>query len=741
MIAGPDSLLVVDDDTMNRDLMLRRLSKRGFDAHLAGNGQEALDWINANPVDLVLLDVEMPDMNGLDVLKILRQKYTPAQLPIIMVTGKASSDDVVAALAAGANDYVTKPIDFPVVLARIQTQLSRQHAEESLRESEERYALAARAANDGLWDWDLVAGKTYFSPRWKAMLGWEEHEISDDPDEWFRRIHPDDVDRVRSDISAHFDEASSHYEDEYRMLHRDGNYLWMLGRGLAIRDRNGKAYRMAGSQTDITRGKVVDVLTGLPNRVLFMDRLSRSFERARRMKDKTLALIFLDLDSFKLINDSLGHLIGDQLLVAIAGRLEATLRSSDTLARFGRNHTIARLGGDEFTILLEDISTPLDATRVAERIAKDLAVPFFVAGQELFPTASMGIAIHNPGYQSPEELLRDADTAMYSAKALGKGRYEIFDANMRANTIARLQLETELRRAIERREFENYYQVIVSLTTGKVWGFEALVRWRHVNRGIVSPNEFIPVAEETGLIVPLGQWVLETACQQMRLWQTRFSEDPPLFISVNLSARHFLQSDLLHQCRSVLQRTQLSHRSLVIEVTESAMMPDPESAIQLMYQLKSLGVKIALDDFGTGYSSLSYLHRFPLDSLKIDRVFVSRIMEDDEIVRTIITLGRNLGLKVIAEGVETVEQMAKLQELGCEYAQGYYFSVPVNAQEATDLLAAKRHWTPFETPSGAPGALEKPAPFIVASWTPAGDSLRTIVNSEFGPTPSVNPIP
>jgi diguanylate cyclase (GGDEF)-like protein/PAS domain S-box-containing protein len=693
MNSRPDSLLIVDDDAMNRDLMMRRLMRRGFDASQASNGRGALDWIQTHPVDLVLLDVEMPDMNGVEVLGILRQTYTPAQLPIIMVTGKSSSDDVVAALAAGANDYVTKPIDFPVVLARIQTQLSRKHAEEALRESEERYALAARGANDGLWDWDLLSNKTYYSPRWKSQLGWEEHEIGNDPDEWFKRIHPDDVDRVRADIASHLEEQTPHYEDEYRVLHRDGNYLWMLGRGIAVRNGEGKAYRMAGSQTDITRGKVVDVLTGLPNRVLFMDRLSRSFERARRRKDKTFALIFLDLDSFKLINDSLGHLIGDQLLVAIAARLEATVRTTDSIARFGKNHTIARLGGDEFTILLEDITSARDVIRIAERISADLAIPFAVAGQELFPTASIGIALYNTSYQLPEEMLRDADIAMYSAKALGKGRCEIFDANMRANTIARLQLETELRRGIERREFENYYQVIVNLNTGKICGFEALVRWRHATRGIVSPGEFIPVAEETGLIVPLGQWVLQSACQQMRIWQARYKSEPPLLISVNLSARHFLQTDLVQQCRAVLYETQLSNSSLSLEVTESAMMPDPENAIELMNQLKGLGIKISLDDFGTGYSSLSYLHRFPLDSLKIDRSFVSRIMEDDEIVRTIITLGRNLGLRVIAEGIETIEQVAKLRELGCEFGQGYYFSVPVNAQEATDLLAEEHHWS------------------------------------------------
>ncbi len=692
MSLGPDSLLVVDDDPMNRDLMVRYLSKRGFQALPMISSSSALEFVKSHPVDLMLLDIEMPGMNGLDLLRLLRKTHTPSQLPIIMVTGRSNSDDAVTALGAGANDYVTKPIDFPVILARIQTQLSRKHAEEALRESQERYALAARGANDGLWDWDIAPDKMYFSPRWKSMLGWEEHEISDHPDEWFSRIHPDDIERVQSDIKAHLEESTPHYENEYRMLHRDGNYLWMLGRGLAVRDRAGKAYRMAGSQTDITRGKVVDILTGLPNRVLFMDRLRRAFERARRRKDKTIALLFLDLDSFKLVNDSLGHMIGDQFLVAIAGRLEATLRASDSVARFGRNHTIARLGGDEFTILLDDISCAHDAARVAERISIDLAKPFAVGGQELFPSASIGIALYNTSYQAPEELLRDADTAMYSAKALGKGRFEIFDANMRANTIARLQLETEFRRAIENNEFENYYQAIVSLETGRILGFETLVRWKHSGRGIVSPAEFMEVAEETGLIVPLSKWVLQNACQQMRFWQTRFLDNPPLMISINLSARHFLQSDLVQQCRAVLYETQLSHSSLNIEVTESAMMQNPESAIELMNQLKTIGVQIALDDFGTGYSSLSFLHRFPLDSLKIDRAFITRIAEEDEIVRTILTLGRNMGLKVVAEGVETAEQADKLLELGCQYAQGFYFCVPVNAQEATDLLAAQHPW-------------------------------------------------
>ncbi len=693
MTVSPHSLLVLHEDNSNRSQILQHLKGWGYDAAAAANANEALDYIQSHRVDLVLLDSGLSETNGIDALTMIRRTYSAEHLPVILLMAKVGAEEKTSVLEAGANDFIAKPLFMPVLLARLQAQLSRKRAEESLRESEQRYALAARVANDGLWDWDLVGNKIFYSPRWKAILGYEEHEISNDPDEWFRRIHPDDIDQISSGIAAHLEGQTPQLEDEYRMLHRDGNYLWMHCRGLAVRGADGKAFKMIGSQTDMTRGKVIDILTGLPNRVLFMDRLGRSFERARRQKDKTFALIFIDLDSFKLINDSHGHLIGDQLLVAIAGRLEATVRSSDSVVRLGRHHTVARLGGDEFTILLEDIANALDAAKVVERIANELAIPFTLNGQEFLLTASVGIALYSPAYhRDPDELLRDADMAMYYAKALGKGRFEVFDPRMRARAAAKQQMSAELQGALEKKEFDILYQSVVSLETGKIWGFEALIRWRHAARGTILPKEFLPVAEESGLIVAIGKWVLETACQQMRFWQSRFPDDPALLISINLSPRQLLQSDLVQQCRAILEETGLPRGSLNLEFTERILMADPESAIKLMCQLKSLGIKIALDDFGTGYSSLGRLNRFPIDSLKIDCSFVSRLMQDDEIVRTLLTLGRNLGLRVIAEGIETAEQAARLRELGCELAQGYYFSVPASAREATDMLAANRHW-------------------------------------------------
>ena len=687
MSPSPGTLLVVDDNEMNRDILSRRLRKHGYDVVTAVDGADALAMVDAQEFALVLLDIEMPGLSGLEVLKMLRERRSTIQLPIIMVTARQESADIVNALNCGANDYLAKPVDLAIAVARIQTQLARKQAEAALQESEERYALAAKGANDGLWDWNLRTNEIYFSARWKQMLGLSDETPTCNPDDWFGRVHPEDTDRLMADVAAHLDGLTPQLESQHRVLHSDGGYRWMLSRGVAVRNLDGKAYRMAGSQTDITEGKVSDPLTGLPNRILFLDRLGRSIERATR-HGEAFAVLFLDLDRFKLVNDSLGHLAGDRLLIAIAERLERSVRAVDTVARVGGQHTIARLGGDEFTILLEGVKHVSDAVRVAERIQDNLKRPFQLDGHEIFTSASIGIATSETGYNAPEDLLRDADTAMYQAKALGKARCEVFDADMREQAIARLDLETDLRRAVERKEFQLHYQPIVSFKTGLLAGFEALIRWRHPSRGLVEPAGFIQVAEETGLIVPIGSWVIGEACRQLRAWHVELPWTAGLSVHVNLSGKQFIQSDLADEIAAVLRETELPASNLSLEITESAIIENPTAVVAILEQLKALGVQISIDDFGTGHSSLSYLHRFPINSLKIDRSFVSSMSsEQSGIVSAIIGLAHALQLEVIAEGVETAPHLAQLTELGCEYGQGYLFAKPLDASRARMLLA------------------------------------------------------
>ncbi len=560
----------------------------------------------------------------------------------------------------------------------------------ALRASEERYALAARAANDGLWDWDLRNGRIYYSTRWKATLGYQEHEIGNTPAEWFDRVHPDDRESLEVRLAAHLKRLISSFEHEYRIAHHDGVYRWMSCRGLAVWDAGGRATRIVGSQTDITERKLAeqrllhdamhDGLTGLANRARFMDRLSHTIARTRRSGLPLFAVLFLDLDRFKLVNDSLGHLIGDQLLIGIARRLERCLRPGDTLAR---------LGGDEFTILLEELSGPQAAIAVAERISRLLEEPFHLAGQEVFSSTSIGIALSSSAdYQWPADVLRDADTAMYHAKMEGRSRYAIFDATMHDRARTRLQIETDLRRGFERGEFFVVYQPIVELGSRRIVGFEALLRWRHPQRGIILPSDFITIAEETGLIVPIGQFVLREACRQLYAWQQRHPTRP-LSVNVNLSPRQLADPDLVERTSAVIRETHVAPGDLRLEITETAIIEHGDTASRILLRLRELGVQICIDDFGTGYSSLSYLHRFPIATIKIDRSFVSQMnlsSENTEIVRTIISLARSLGMAAIAEGTETTEQLAQLRALSCEYGQGWLFAQALEADEAATLL-------------------------------------------------------
>ncbi len=692
-MTNPKPLLLVDDDPTNQDLLSRRLKRAGYATELAGSGYEALDVLARREVELVLLDSMMPGLSGIELLRQLRCRFSPARLPIIMVTALGESERIVEALNLGANDYISKPVDFPVALARIRAQIDRKRAEDALRESEERYALATRGANDGLWDWNLETQRVYFSARWKAMLGYGEAEIGDDPQEWMSRVHKEDLPSLQTQLAAHWEApASQECAIEHRLLHKDGSYRWMLSRGGVQRDGQAKAIRMAGSLTDITASKAFDPLTGLPNRTLFNERLAACLERVALEPEYPFAVLFLDLDRFKVVNDSLGHIAGDELLIHVAQRLRSAVRHAPPGNRGAAHDLIARLGGDEFAILLENVD-PEGAIRIAGRIRESIHTAFKLESREVFTTASIGIAPGNAAYRTPTEILRDADTAMYKAKSLGKSRCEVFDAGMRAQAVARLELESDLRRAVDNREFVLYYQPKVSLKTGKIVGVEALVRWRHPERGIVPPDEFIPLAEETGLIVPIGLWVLREACVAMRLWQAEFPTSPALEISVNVSVRQFREPELHAQIAAILAETQLDPATLQLEITESVLMDDLDTVADLLGGLKTLGVGLKIDDFGTGYASLKCLNRLPFDVLKIDRSFVVNMAQGDgtgETIRTILLLAENLGMEVVAEGIENKDQLTELQALHCDYGQGYYFSPPLEHDALGDLIRKAR---------------------------------------------------
>jgi len=431
-----------------------------------------------------------------------------------------------------------------------------------------------------------------------------------------------------------------------------------------------------------------DCLTGLPNRAMFLDRLGRAIARQQADPDYHFAVLFIDLDRFKVINDSLGHLAGDQLIVQVAERFLAALHELEPGAEAG---TLARLGGDEFTVLLDDIHASADAEQLAQRIQETLRLPFSLEGQEIYTTASIGITISTTGYTSSTEVLRDVDLAMYRAKAQGKARYEVYNEAMHQSAMARLKLETDLRRALLNQEFVVHYQPIVSLKSGEIAGFEALVRWQRSATELVYPSDFIDVTEDTGLILFLGIWVLREACRTLGRWHAEFPRSTPLTMSVNLSARQFGQPDLVQQVRQIIDETGVDPSTITLEITESVTMGDAEHAIRVLSQLREIGVRFSIDDFGTGYSSLSYLHRLPLDILKIDRSFIAAIDQDGEnlsIVRTIMRLAKDLGIDVVAEGTETTAQLAHLRDLDCEFGQGFYFSQPVDAGSIRQLLRA-----------------------------------------------------
>jgi diguanylate cyclase (GGDEF)-like protein/PAS domain S-box-containing protein len=712
MLATAETLrvLLVEDDEddylITRDL-LGSQDRIHFEVDWADSYGAARALIGVRDYDVYLIDYRLGAQTGLDLVRDSFGGEQPA--PVILLTGQNDYQVDLEATRLGVTDYLLKSqLDASMLERTIRYAVRHHRAITELRSSQERYALAVRGANDGIWDWDLIADRTYFSPRWKTMLGHTLAEIGESAEaDWLARVHPDDIGRLRAAIDRHLAGRAPHFESEHRIRHATGGYRWVLSRGVAIRDRDGKATRMAGSMSDITDRKdaeqrllhdaLHDALTGLPNRALFMDRVTLSLTRAARHAGYRCAVLFLDLDRFKVVNDSFSHAVGDQLLIALARRLSASLRPGDT---------VARLGGDEFTILLDDVGSPDEAAEVAGRIQSALTEPFRIDGRELFVTASIGISHSERDIRAPE-LLRNADIAMYDAKRKGKARSALFDISMHSRVVGQLQLENELRTAIEARTLRVFYQPIVDLGSGRLSGCEALARWP-AGDSVVLPEDFIPVAEDTGLIGSLGRYVLDEACARLTDWRRRGIVALDIPVSVNVSGRQLSEPDLTADVTAALRRHCLPAAALRLEITESTILYDPERMQSALEELRRIGVQPQIDDFGTGYSSLTLLHHFPGDTLKIDRSFVGAMHDNEgsaEIVRAIIALAHNLGMHVIGEGIENRDQASKLRELGCEYGQGYLFAEPIDSSTFERLSAEwDEHSTALITAAGVRAA-------------------------------------
>lgn len=676
-------ILVVEDESIVAMDIQDRLESLGYEVlGTVATGERAIEKAETLRPDLVLMDIQLQgEMDGVQAAGEIRRRFG---VPVVFLTANADGPTVQRAKITEPFGYIIKPFDERELHTAIEMAIYKHQAECKMKESEERYRTLVELSPEAiaLQSSDKLV---YINPAGIKLLGAESPaELLSRPLTDF--VHPDFVENFRARELCLKETQQSALKEE-KFVRADGvvmdvevimaavTYQGMPAIQTIIRDITARKR----AEEQLVHNALHDSLTNLPNRALFMDHLQMAVSHTKRRKSYHFALLFVDLDRFKAINDRLGHAIGDELLLALALRLETCVRVGDTLAR---------LGGDEFTILLDGINDHGDARRVGERIQEVLSMPFKLAGQELTMSVSIGIALSDAGENTAEELLRDADTAMYRAKSLGKGQYQVFDRDMYTRAIAVRQLESELRGAIDREELRVYYQPTISLESGCITGFEGLVRWQHPVRGLIPPIDFLPNAEETGLIIEIDRWVLTQACRQMRQWQDSFPSARKLRISVNLSCKQFMQPDLVDHVRKALAETRLAPRSLRLEITETAVMEDSERAMKILEELKGLGIEVSLDDFGTGYSSLSYIHQFPVATLKIDRSFINRIggPEKGEIVRAVVTMARNLGMEVIAEGVETLEQLIALRAIACDQAQGYYFSKPVTSEVAATLI-------------------------------------------------------
>lgn len=678
-------ILFVNDSPDNAHLILEKLRKagdvfelvyvQGFDPNLGGH--------SSNEFDVFLIDLSQADSRGEDILNEFR-KHIMATTTVVLTTAQNEFLGV-RALQLGATDYLIKDrTDVDALLHLLRHAAEYSKTKSALLESEARYKLLLESVTDYVYTVQIENGRpvaTTHGPGCAAVTGYTAEEYSANPFLWYLMIHEEDRQAVREQADAILSRKSA-YPLEHRIIHKDGRVLWIKNTPVPRIDQQGHLVAYDGLVTDITERKQAeerllhdafhDALTDLPNRALFMDRLHHAITISqRRAGTPYYAVLFCDVDRFKVINDSLGHPIGDQLLLVVGRKLIDCVRPGDT---------VARLGGDEFAILLENIGDSTHAKDVAERVKRMFSTPITVRGNDIFTSLSIGIAIGTDRYERPEQALRDADIAMYEAKSRGNASYEIFDAQMHANILDRMQLETDLRGAVDRKEFILYYQPIVDLNAQRVTGFEALVRWNHPKRGLIYPLEFIPLAEETGLIYNIGDWILHETCRELKRLQIHNPMEPPLTMSVNISVKQFAQQNLVSKLSGFLLETGVDPHTLALEITESMIMANMDAAADTMNRLREMGIRLHIDDFGTGHSSLSYLHRFPVNALKIDRSFISKLTAggaNREIVTSIISLAKNLHVDVIAEGVEKGYQLSNIKELNCGYCQGFLIARPM----------------------------------------------------------------
>jgi diguanylate cyclase (GGDEF)-like protein/PAS domain S-box-containing protein len=604
---------------------------------------------------------------------------------------------------SGSTISTITPVAYSIILRDI---TQRKEIETELKTSQERYQLATRGAKDGLWDWNLMSNSIYYSSRWKAMLGYSREEIQDTPEEWTSRIHAEDAHIFQTTLYDHLNKPTDHFQCEHRLRMKDGSYRWMLARGVAVWTEEGYAYRMAGSLTDIDDRRRMeeqlrfdalhDGLTGLANRTLILDHVRHVNERKKRRPEMVFALFFLDLDRFKQINDTLGHGAGDQVLIEVSRRMESGLRAGDTIARFSGPETLARIAGDEFVILLEDFNHPEDAFIVAERMLYLLRQPVQINGGDVVNIgASIGVVVPEAAYENVEDLLRDADIAMYQAKKNGRDNVVLFTSEMYHLMADRMQLENELRCAVDRKEFSVFYQPIFSLVDDRLVGFEALMRWNHPQRGLLLPAEFLDIAEETGLIIPIGYYVFEESCRQMVAWQKQYQLPAEITVSVNLSARQLVADELVQFISQTLEESGFAPQSLWLEITESYLVKNMETIQSTLDALRVMGIRIEIDDFGSGYSSFN-LHTLHVDGYKIDRSYIQDTGHTgQQLLKNLVSIGQNLGLTQVAEGVESSEQKDYLKSLSCAYGQGYLMARPLNAAQVAGIIQEQDWGDPF----------------------------------------------